>query len=51
MSSERDWLLRPVARGFCKYESLIDGTLSLEHISEMNEAIDVMDENSRPDDG
>lgn len=38
-------LLRPVAHGFCKYESLIDGTLSLFDIAEMNDMIDLIDEN------
>jgi hypothetical protein len=42
-----DWLLRPVERGFCKYESLVDGTLGLEHVAEMNDAIVVADENQR----
>ncbi|WP_425598082.1 DUF6889 family protein [Frateuria aurantia] len=29
----------------CKFESLIDGTLDLEHIALMNDALDVVDEN------
>jgi len=29
----------------CKYESLIDGTLSLYDVAEMNDALDVQDEN------
>jgi len=40
-----DWLLRPVLRGLCKYESLIDGTLALHDIALMNDALDVQDEN------
>lgn len=36
-----------MARGLIRYESLIDGTLSLEHVDELNEMIDVMDENAR----
>ena len=40
-----DYLLRPVLRGCCKYESLIDGTLSLADIALLNEALDVQDEN------
>jgi hypothetical protein len=39
------WLLRPVLRGMCKYESLKDGTLTLCDIALMNEALDVEDEN------
>jgi hypothetical protein len=41
----REWLFRPVEHGFCKYESLIDGTLSLADVFEMNQAIDLMIEN------
>lgn len=40
-----DWLLNPVDRGWCKYESLIDGTLGLVDIALMNDAIAVRDEN------
>lgn len=39
------WLLRPVARGLCRYESLKDGTLDLCDIARMNEMLDVEDEN------
>ena len=45
MEGNEDWLLRPVLRGLCKYESLIDGTLSLEDIALLNEALDVEAEN------
>jgi hypothetical protein len=37
--------MRPVLRGMCKMESLLDGTLSLEHVALMNDALDVRDEN------
>jgi len=37
--------MRPVMQGMCKYESLIDGTLELEDIVLMNEAIDIREEN------
>jgi len=47
MSGEEDWLLRPVLRGMCKYESLLDGRLGLLDISRMNEALDVEAENNR----
>jgi len=40
-----EWVLRPVAEGMCRYESLIDGTLSLEDIARMNEYQDVAAEN------
>ena len=45
MVDEEDWLMRPILRGMCKMESLIDGTLSLEDIDLCNEALDVQDEN------
>jgi hypothetical protein len=45
MADEDDWLLRPVLEGMCRYESLKDGTLDLEDISKMNEALDVRIEN------
>ena len=47
MAGGEDWLLRPVLRGLCRYESLKDGTLDLLDIAIMNEAIDVQDENER----
>lgn len=37
--------MRPVFRGMCKLESLIDGTLALEDLAMANEYIDVHDEN------
>lgn len=45
MASGEDWLFRPVCRGLCKYESLIDGKLRLIDICKMNEALDVEDYN------
>lgn len=47
MASGDEWLLRPVARGMCKYESLLDGTLSLADIHIMNDYLDVVEENDR----
>jgi len=47
MSGEEDTLLRPVINGMCKFESLKDGTLDLEDIATMNEALDVTHENDR----
>lgn len=38
--------MRPVLRGLCRYTELIDGTLSLYDVAEMNDAIDVLDENT-----
>ena len=40
-----DWLLRPVVRGMCRFESLKDGTLDLCDIALMNDSLDVIDEN------
>jgi hypothetical protein len=40
-------LLQPVDRGWCRYESLKDGTLDLSDIALMNEAIAVKDENAK----
>lgn len=41
------WLMRPVERSLCRYESLLDGTLRLGDIARMHELIDVVDENRR----
>lgn len=45
MLDQEDWVIRPCLRGLCKYESLIDGTLSLADVSLLNEALDVEAEN------
>ena len=37
--------MRPVLEGLCKFESLVDGTLDLEDIVLMNEALDIRAEN------
>lgn len=42
-----EWLLRPVLEGLCKYESLIDGTLDIDDVARLNEALDVRAENQR----
>ena len=47
MSSKEDFLMRPVIRGLCLYESLKNGTLSLLDITKMNESLDVESENTR----
>jgi hypothetical protein len=41
-----DWLWRPVGE-LCKYESVIDGTLTLADIAVMNNILDVRQENER----
>lgn len=38
--------MRPVLRGLCRYESILDGSLSIVDIADLNDAIDVMDENA-----
>lgn len=45
LPENEDWLYRPVVEGLCKYESLKDGTLDLEDIAKMNDALDVKYEN------
>ena len=47
LGNGEEWLLRPVAEGWCRYESLIDGTLGLEDIALMNDALDARAENTR----
>lgn len=41
MTNGEDWLMRPVLAHLCKYESLLDCTLSLDDVAAMNEALDV----------
>lgn len=33
--------MRPIDAGYCKFESLVDGTLTLENFALMNDALDV----------
>lgn len=47
MPGGEDWLLRPVVKGMCRYESLKDGTLSLADLALMNDVLDVQAENER----
>lgn len=47
MASGEDWLLRPVLRGMCRYESLLDCKLSLIDFVKMNECLDVEYENQQ----
>lgn len=39
--------MRPVIRNLCRYESLKDGTIDLEDLALMNDALAVNDENER----
>lgn len=45
MTDGEDYVMRPVLSGMCRYESLLDGTLSLGDVARMNEALDVKGEN------
>ena len=45
MSDGEGWLMRPVLRQLCKYESLKNGDLDLYDMASLNEALDVEDEN------
>ena len=47
MTTGEDWLLRPVFRGMCQLESILNGTLSLEDVAMANEYIDVYEENTQ----
>ncbi len=47
MPESEDWVMRPAVRGLCRYESLKDGSLNLEDVARMNDALDVVDENER----
>ncbi len=45
MTDGEEWVCRPAVEGMCKYESLIDGSLSLKDVARMNAALDVKYEN------
>ncbi len=47
MQGGEDWLLRPVVKGMCHYESLKNGKLDLADIALMNDVLDVQAENER----
>ncbi len=47
MPDGSDWLMGPVMRGLCRYESLKDGTVDLLDLVRMNDAMVVTDENTR----
>ena len=47
MADGEDYLMRPVLEGMCGYESLMDGTLNLEDVARMNDALEVKYENER----
>lgn len=41
MSGKEDYVMRPVRRRMCQYESIVNGTLDLVDVAIMNEALDV----------
>jgi hypothetical protein len=41
------FLMKPCVRGVYRMESLIDGTLTLEHVQMANDALDMQDETER----
>lgn len=45
MPDGEQYLLRPVIEKCCLYESLKDGTLDLEDVAKLNDALDVKAEN------
>ena len=47
MPGGEDWLMAPVLAGLCRYESLIDGRLSLLDLARMHDALAVRAENER----
>lgn len=47
MQDGLDFIMRPVLRHMCQYESLLNGTLRMVDLARLNDAIDVLDENER----
>jgi len=45
MAEGEDWLFRPVVAGMVRAESLVDGSVDLEFLAIVNEALDVKAEN------
>jgi hypothetical protein len=45
MADEEGFLMAPVLNGMCQLESLLNGTLDLEHIAWANDAIAIREEN------
>lgn len=45
MTGQEDYVMRPVRKRMCQYESVINGTLDLVDIAIMNESLDVENEN------
>jgi hypothetical protein len=47
MTDGEFYLMRPALHGIYRLESLIDGSLDLEHVTMANDALDVKEENER----
>lgn len=47
MGEKEDWLFRPVLARVLAPEKLLDGTVDLEYVAALNEALDVQAENQR----
>lgn len=47
MVEEEDILLNPVVAGWLSAESLLDGSVDLQYVMWLNEALDVRQENER----
>jgi hypothetical protein len=45
MPDDEGWLYRPMMRGLCRYESLLDGSIGMVDLAVMNDLVDVQDEN------
>lgn len=41
MVDGEDWLMRPILRGLDLYHTLVDGTLDLNDVARMNNALDI----------
>ena len=41
-----EFLFRPVLAGLIKYESLLDGSIGLEDIADLNDALDIQAHNT-----
>ncbi len=51
MAEGIDWIFRPIDRGWCRFESYVDGTLHIEDVALICDALDVLEENqTRADD-
>jgi hypothetical protein len=47
LPNNEDFIFRPVLRGMLKAESLLDGSVDLAFIADLNDALDAQEENER----